>query len=223
MLIFQAMLGLVALLAVMGAALFGAAGTLDFWQARLYLGVFGGASLLVTLYLIRYDRKLLDRRIKAGAMAEPERAQKVIQALANLFFIGLLVVPGLDRRYGWSTVPPWISLAAAALVALGFFVVFLVFRENSYTSAVVELAQDQKVISTGPYRLVRHPMYAGAGILIAATPPALGSWAGLPCAAGLILVVILRLIEEEKFLSEKLDGYVAYREKVRYRLIPHVW
>jgi protein-S-isoprenylcysteine O-methyltransferase Ste14 len=114
-------------------------------------------------------------------------------------------------------------LIADGFVALGFLLVFLVFRENSYTSAVIEVAQDQKVIDTGPYRLVRHPMYSGASLLLLFTPLALGSWVALPLAVGLILVVVVRLREEEKFLSANLNGYEAYRQRIRYRLVPLIW
>jgi protein-S-isoprenylcysteine O-methyltransferase Ste14 len=116
-----------------------------------------------------------------------------------------------------------VSLLADALVAVGFFIVFLVFRENTYTSATVELAQDQQVVTTGPYGVVRHPMYSGAMLLLIATPIALGSWVAFPMWLPLLLVIVARLREEEKFLSESLEGYRDYTGSVRYRLLPGVW
>jgi protein-S-isoprenylcysteine O-methyltransferase Ste14 len=200
-----------------------AAGTTDFWQARLYIAVFGGCSLLVTLYLLRYDRSLLARRVKAGPVAEQQRGQKIVQSLASLCFFAQFLVAGLDRRFRWSHVPDGLSVASDVLVALGFGVVFLTFRANSYASAVIEVASEQRVISTGPYRFVRHPMYTGASVLLVFTPLALGSWWALPAALLLILVIAFRAIEEEKFLAAELRGYEAYRQRVPSRLVPFVW
>lgn len=222
-LIVKSILGLAFLILVLAAALFISAGSLNFWQAWVYLAVFGGCTLLITLYLMRYDQRLLASRVKAGPVAETQKSQQIIQSLASLFFIGLFIVPGLDYRFHWSQVSPVVSLISDGFVALGFFVVFLVFRENSYTSAVIEVSKEQKVIRTGPYRVVRHPMYAGATLLLLFTPLALGSWVALPFPIPLILVVAIRLLEEEKFLAANLSGYEAYRHQVRYRLIPFVW
>ena len=147
----------------------------------------------------------------------------MIQGLASLFFIGLYVVSGLDRRFGWSHVAPAASLVSDALVALGLFIVFLVFRENTYTSAIIEVSSEQRVVSSGPYSLVRHPMYSGAMLLLIFTPLALGSWIGAPFAIPVIAVVIARLLSEERFLRSRLSGYEEYRRRVRYRLVPGVW
>jgi protein-S-isoprenylcysteine O-methyltransferase Ste14 len=221
--ILKSMLGLAFLLVVLALALFVSAGSLSFWQAWVYLGVFAVCTLLITRYLIKHDQKLLASRVKAGPVAETQKSQQLIQSLASLLFIGLLIVPGLDYRLDWSNVLPVVSLICDGFVALGFYVVFLVFRENSYTSAVIEVSQEQKVIDTGPYRMVRHPMYSGASLLLIFTPLALGSWVALPLPVALILVVVVRLLEEEKFLSANLSGYEAYRQTVRYRLVPFIW
>ena len=173
-LLIRTIVGFAFLLAVLALALFLSAGTFAFWQAWVYLAVFAVCTILITLYLIRYDQRLLASRVQAGPVAETRKSQQIIQGFASLFFIGLFIIPGLDFRYHWSTVPPAVSLIADGLVALGFFFVFLVFRENSFTSAVIEVAQGQKVTETGPYSLVRHPMYAGAGLLVIFTPLALG-------------------------------------------------
>ncbi|MBI1259910.1 MAG: isoprenylcysteine carboxylmethyltransferase family protein [Chloroflexi bacterium] len=222
-LLLKSMLGLVFLLVCLGAALFVSAGTFDFWQAWVYLLVWAVCVTLITVYLARFDQRLLASRVAAGPVAETQRSQQVIQSLASIFFIGIFIVPGLDVRFHWSTVPPIICLIADGLVALGFLIVFFVFRENSYTSATIEVAQEQTVISTGPYSVVRHPMYAGAGVLLLFTPLALGSWVALPFPLPLFLVIVIRLLEEEKFLLANLAGYAEYRQQVKYRLIPFVW
>jgi protein-S-isoprenylcysteine O-methyltransferase Ste14 len=222
-LVVKAIAGLVFLLAVLGLLLFISAGTLEYWQAWVYLAVFGICTLFVTVYLIRNDPRLLASRVQAGPAAETQKSQKDIQGLASIAFIGVFIVSGLDVRFGWSNIVPVVSIISDGLVALGLFFVFLVFRENSFTSATIEVQQEQKVISTGPYSLVRHPMYAGAAVLLLFTPPALGSWVALVPAIGVILVIVVRLLDEEKFLAKNLVGYDVYREKVRYRLVPFVW
>jgi len=219
----RTVLGFAFLMLIMALALFIPAGSLAFWQAWLYLLNFGVCTILITAYLIKYDQALLAGRVQAGPVAETQKSQQIIQSLASLCFIALFIVPGLDFRYGWSHVPSALSWIAAGMVALGFFTVFLVFRENSYTRATIEVSAEQKVITTGPYRVVRHPMYAGASVLILFTPIALGSWIALPFAILLILVIVARLLDEERFLLENLPGYSDYRQKVHYRLIPSVW
>ena len=222
-LIVRSIAGLLFLLLVLALALFASAGTLSFWQAWLYLAVFGSCVLLITLYLFARDRRLLESRLNVGPAAEVQRSQKIIQALASLFFIALFIVPGLDRRFGWSHVPAALSGAGDILVAAGLFIVFLVFRENSFTSAIIEVSNEQRVVSTGPYRVVRHPMYSGATLLLISTPLALGSWAGLPFAIPVIVVIAARLKAEEKFLAGNLRGYDDYLQKVRWRLLPGIW
>lgn len=159
----KALAGLLFLLLVMAALLFIPAGTLDYWQAWTFLAVYFISSLAVSLYLMEKDPKLLARRMSGGPTAEKEPAQKIIMWILSLGFISLLVVPALDHRYAWSRMPPHAALAGDALVLLGWLAIFFVFKENSFASATIELAPEQKVISTGPYALVRHPMYAGGG------------------------------------------------------------
>lgn len=222
-LIVKSILGFLFLVFILGLTLFLSAGSFVYWQAWVYLGVFSVCVILITLYLARYDQRLLASRVQAGPTAEVQKSQQIIQSLASLFFIGLFVVPGLDFRFHWSNVPPILSLIADGLVALSLFIVFLVFRENTYTSAIIEVADEQKVISTGPYSLVRHPMYAGAFLLLIFSPIALGSWVGVPFALPVILIIVIRLLDEEKYLAANLNGYEEYRQKVRYRLIPFIW
>lgn len=222
-LIVKSILGLAFLLVFLGAILFTSAGSLSFWQAWLYIAVFGVSTLSVTLYLMKYDQKLLESRVAAGPSAEVEKTQKVIQSLASLFFMLVFIVAGLDYRFHWSNVPPIVSIIADVFVAIGFYIVFLTFKANSYTSAVIEVKQDQQVITSGPYSIVRHPMYMGASLMMIFTPLALGSWVAFPFPLLLIVTIAFRAIEEEKFLVTNLNGYSDYRQKVRYRIIPYVW
>jgi protein-S-isoprenylcysteine O-methyltransferase Ste14 len=215
--------GLLLLFLVIAALLFVSAGTFRYWQAWTFLAVYFGASLAITFYLMKNDPELLRRRMSGGPFAEKEPVQKIIMVFMSLGFIGLLVVPALDHRFAWSDVPPLVTLAGDVLVVLGLLGVFFVFRENSFASATIELAQDPKVISTGPYALVRHPMYAAGLVMMLGMPIALGSVWGLPIIAAMIPFLIWRLLDEEEFLAGNLPGYLEYRNKTRYRLIPLVW
>lgn len=219
----QAWLALGALALAMAALLFGPAGTVDYWQAWLYLAVFLGASALITGDLAKRDPELLRRRMRGGPTAENEPAQRVIMLLASLGFISLLVVPGLDRRFHWSAVPLPEVLGGTLLVIIGFYFIALVYRENTFTSATIEVAAGQKVIATGPYAIVRHPMYASALLYLGGTPLALGSYTGLIPFAGMLPVLIWRLLDEERLLATDLPGYRDYQARVRYRLIPYLW
>jgi protein-S-isoprenylcysteine O-methyltransferase Ste14 len=219
----KAFVGLVALFLVMAALLFAPPWTFDYWQAWVYLAVYFAASAALTFYLVRKDPALLERRMRGGPWAEKQPAQKIIMLFASAAFIALSLVPALDRRFGWSHMSPAISLAGDLVVALGWLGIFFVFRENSFTSATIELAPDQRVVSSGPYALVRHPMYAAALVMLLGAPIALGSWWGV---LGLLMIaptLIWRIVDEEKFLARNLPGYASYKENVRYRLIPHVW
>jgi protein-S-isoprenylcysteine O-methyltransferase Ste14 len=219
----RAFVGLLFLLLVMAALLFVPACTLDYWQAWAFLVVYFGCSLAITLYLMERDPKLLQRRMRGGPTAEKDPNQKIIMIFTSLGFIGLMIFPALDHRFVWSRMPPYVALAGDLLVALGFLVIFFVFKENTFSSATIELAPNQKVISTGPYAVVRHPMYAGALILLLGIPIALGSWWGLLVLVSMLPALIWRLLDEEKFLAGNLTGYAEYQNKVRFRLIPLVW
>ncbi len=219
----QAMAGFIALYVILGIFLFLSAGTMNYLQGWFYLVSFAFPVLLITLYLFKNDKRLLESRVKAGPGAEKEKNQKVIQSLAQISFILVYVVSGLDYRFHWSQISLRMSFLADVIVVLSLFLVFLVFRENTYTSAIIEVNEDQKVISTGPYSLVRHPMYSGALVLMLASPVALGSWYGLVPALGLVYVIVLRLLDEEKFLVKNLKGYAEYCQKVKYHLVPYIW
>lgn len=219
----QTIAGFITLMLILGICMFLPAGSLGFWQGWVYLGVWAACVIPITLYLFKHDLKLLTSRLSVGPTAETQASQKIIQSLASLFFIGLFIVPGLDYRLHWSNVPIALELFSDVMIAFGFYIVFLVFKENSYTSAVIEVSEEQSVISSGPYRYVRHPMYAGALLLLAFTPFALGSFVVLPFFIPMVLVIAARLLSEEKFLNENLKGYREYCAKVRYHLVPFVW
>ena len=219
----KAWLGLAVVTFIMGLAIFLCAGTLRYWQAWCYLAVYAGCSGLITLYLMRYDPALLERRMRGGPTAEKERPQKIIMMAASLAYVASLAVPALDHRYHWSSLPVWVELAGDALTVLSFYLVFRVFRENSYSAATVQIADGQKVIDTGPYARVRHPMYAGASLLFLAPPLALGSAWGMLAFVAALPVLIWRLLHEERFLARHLPGYQEYRAKVRWRLLPGVF
>src|SRR5580698_8227280 len=190
--------------------LFLAAWTLAYWRAWLFLAVFSVAVIGVTYDLARNDPQLLQRRLNAGPGAEKSPKQKLIQFLAMVAFIAIVIFSPIDHRHAWSTVPPLISVFGDLLVALGFLIIFFVFRANTYASAVIETSADQKIITTGPYAFVRHPMYSGALVMLLGIPLALGSYWGLLTIFPLALVLVWRLLDEEKFLLTNLTGYAEY-------------
>jgi protein-S-isoprenylcysteine O-methyltransferase Ste14 len=194
-----------------------------YWQGLVYWLLFGAACLSITLYFLKHDPGLVVRRMSAGPRAETEPRQKKIMWLASAALIALYLISALDYGFRWSRVAPAVSLIGDLMVALGFYGIFVAFRANAYAAATVTVERDQPVIATGPYALVRHPMYAAALPLFIATPPALGSWFGLIPAAIVVAAIVWRLIDEETHLMRDLAGYEEYRAKVRARLVPGVW
>jgi protein-S-isoprenylcysteine O-methyltransferase Ste14 len=223
MLLVRALLGFLFLFLAIAVVLFGSSGTLHDERAWRTLAIFFGCAGLVTVWLWFRDRALLERRMKAGPGSEQDSIQNVVQALAAAVFLAAFAVPGLDYRFGWSQAPLAVSLAGGALIAVGFLIVFWTFRANTYTAGTIEVAAGQSVIDSGPYSLVRHPMYAGSLVMFAGIPLSLGSWLGLIPAALIIPVLGFRLVREETFLAANLPGYAAYRSRVRYRLVPFIW
>jgi protein-S-isoprenylcysteine O-methyltransferase Ste14 len=205
---------------ILGLSFFLPAWSLKYWEGWLYIFVIAIPVAIFGLYLFKNDPGLLERRMRTK---ETRKEQKLILKISGLSFPLIFLLPGLDKRLGWSNVPVFVELASFALVLLGYFMVTAVFRANRYASRVVEVEEGQKVISTGPYGVVRHPMYSSLIVLYLFTPLALGSyWAVIP--AGLFLLVLVpRIIGEEKELGEKLEGYREYCAKVRFRLIPGIW
>jgi protein-S-isoprenylcysteine O-methyltransferase Ste14 len=180
-------------------------------------------SLLITQYLIANDPALLERRVKGGPTEETEPRQRLIMVFMSIGFIALIVIPGLDHRFGWSQAPAIVAFAGNALVAAGFFAVFLVFRQNTFASSTIGVVEGQTLVSTGPYAIVRHPMYAGALIYLVGTPLALDSYWGLAALLLMAPFLIWRLVDEERVLERRLPGYSDYKHKIRYRLLPGVY
>lgn len=220
----RALTGLVQFVASLALFTLLPAWTVRFWQAWAYLTVFTCCTWAITVYFLDRDPELIERRLHAGPTAEREPAQRRVQSVASGFLIALFVVCGLDRHWRWSsTIDGRVSLLGDAATAVGFLIIFLTFRANSYAAATIEIGAAQSVISTGPYGFVRHPMYSGAILLFLATPLALGSWWALLPATGLALAIVVRLLNEERYLSAHLAGYVDYMGVVRSRLIPALW
>jgi protein-S-isoprenylcysteine O-methyltransferase Ste14 len=219
----KAWLGLATLLVVMALLLFVPAGTVRYWQAWLFLAIYFACSLAITLYLMWHDPALLARRMRGGPFAEKEPAQRIIMGLASLGFIALLVVPAIDHRFGWSDMPSAVVFLGNGLVLLGWFGIYLVFRENSFTSSTIVLVEDQRVVSSGPYAWVRHPMYAAALVMLLGIPIALGSGWGVLVIVAITPALIWRLLDEEDFLLRNLHGYAEYMREVPHRLLPAVW
>jgi protein-S-isoprenylcysteine O-methyltransferase Ste14 len=219
----RAFRGIVIFMLFTAFLIFAPAWTLSYWQAWLFLAVFTLCTAATTLYFLKYDPDLVKRRMHAGPTAEREPSQKRIQLFASLALCAIFVVSALDHRFGWSSVPVAIVVLGNLAVIAGFVMIFFVFRENAFASSTVEINAGQRVISTGPYALVRHPMYAAAVVMFAGIPPALGSWWGLLTVIPLLATLILRLTDEERFLVHNLAGYEAYRRSVPHRLVPGIW
>ncbi len=201
--------------------IFLAAGSYDYWNGWLYLGVFCIPTFAITVYFLSNDPALIERRI---CPKETKLTQIIGQSVATiLFFGGIIILPSLDYRFGWSSVPALLSVLGAVTVVGGFIIVFFVFNVNTFTSRAIEHIEGQQVISSGPYSIVRHPMYSGASLIILATPLVLDSLIGLAPATLLIFVIVLRIYDEEKMLKIELAGYKEYCKKVKSKLIPYVW
>jgi protein-S-isoprenylcysteine O-methyltransferase Ste14 len=221
--ILKSFLGLIFLLCIMGGVLFLTFGSFSYNLAWLYLAVFTLSVVWITLYLFFFDKHLLKSRLAAGPVAETRATQKVIQSIAGLAFIGIFYISAFDYKKNWSNVPIEFSYVANLICALAFVLLFYVFKQNTFLSATIEVQENQNVISTGLYGIVRHPMYTGAFVLLMFTPIALGSYYGLFLVLILIAVIVYRAIDEEKELKQNLFGYQEYCKKVKYRLIPFIF
>lgn len=205
---------------VLGLMFFWPAGTLNYWEAWVYIGILLIPVGLATLYLLKHDPDLLERRMRTR---EGNSEQGLLIISTSIFLIVAFLMPGFDKRFGWSNTPVWLVIAADVFVLLGYSLFFLVLRENSFASRVVEVEAGQKVISSGPYALVRHPMYVAILLMFAISPLALGSlWGMLPMIL-MPVILVLRILNEETVLREGLEGYQEYTQKVKYRLIPGIW
>lgn len=208
---------------VLGLTLFLVAGTLAYWQAWVLLAVAALATSIPTAYLLRKNPVALERRRGAGPTAEGRTVQKVLIAIWYSSLAGMILVGALDRRFAWSDVPTVVCLIGAALVGAGLGMGMLVLIQNSHAAATVRVAEGQKVIASGLYGLVRHPMYTGNVLMMVGIPLALGSYWGLVFVVPGLIVLAWRIRDEEKLLREELDGYNEYTQTVRYRLVPYMW
>lgn len=208
------------LLILMGLVFFVPAGTFRYWQAWTYMAVLFIPMLVFVSYYLKKDPGLLERRMRTR---EKEHKQKTIITLSLPVFIAVLLTPGLDRHFGWSAVPPFVVIIADIIILAGYGLFVLVMRENRYASRVIEVEEDQKVISTGPYAVVRHPLYLAGLTIYLFSPLALGSFWAVPPALLLVVIYRARIQNEEKVLAEKLPGYREYLKRVKFRLIPGIW
>jgi protein-S-isoprenylcysteine O-methyltransferase Ste14 len=205
---------------VLAAVFFIPAGTVAYWEAWVYLAVLLIPFAFVVAHFLRNNPGFLERRM---LMRERESAQRRIISLSFFWFALTFILPGLDRRFGWSEVPVSVVLAADLVVLLGYGLIFLVFRENQYASRTVQVEKGQQVITTGPYALVRHPMYLGTLLMYLASPVALGSWWALIPALLIFPILVARIRNEEQVLERELPGYPEYRQHTRHRLVPGIW
>jgi len=196
------------------------AGTFRYWQVYIYFAVLVVPMLFVLFYFLKNDPAFLERRMKAK---EKEKEQKIIQFFFLFIFISGFIISGFDRRRHWSDIPIYVVIATDVIILSGYIMIFFVFKQNSYASRIIEIDKNQKVISTGLYGIVRHPMYLGILLMYVPTPIALGSYLGLIPMVTIPLVLVFRILNEEKVLREGLPGYKEYCQKTQYRLIPYLW
>ena len=215
----SAVLGLVAF----GAMLFLPAGTFYYWQAWVFLAVFALSTWIPSVYLMRTSPAALERRMRVGPSAETRTLQRILITVVFISFPAMFVISALDHRFGWSPVPASVSLIGDVLVAIGLGLAMLVIVQNSYAAANVTVEAGQQLVSTGLYGLVRHPMYTGNVVLMLGIPLALGSYWGLFLLIPGLVVLVLRIGDEEDLLTHELSGYRDYTQRVHYRLLPYVW
>ena len=205
---------------VFGALLFIPAGSLRFWQGWTYLIIWFVFILSAFGYFYKHDPQLVERRLQRK---EKVREQKLIIKFGFVTWLIGYLLPGLDHRFGWSHLPLWLTILSQVLVLGGCLIMFWVLKANSFAAATIQVESDQKVISSGPYRIVRHPMYLGASVMLLFAPLALGSYFALPVFALFISIIVFRLLNEEKVLRQELPGYAEYCLHTRFRLVPYLW
>jgi protein-S-isoprenylcysteine O-methyltransferase Ste14 len=222
-LLLQAMVASLFGLVFFAVPLFWSAGTFNYWQAWVFIAVFGVVSSGPSVYWALRRPDVLQRRMRSGPTAETRPVQKIATIGIIVMALAVLVLSALDHRFGWSQVPPALVIVGDILVAVGLGLSMLVVHQNSYAAATITVEAEQPVVDTGLYGLVRHPMYVGALILMVGMPLALDSYWGLVTVVPAIAVLVLRIDDEEKMLRQELAGYNEYTQKVHYRLVPGVW
>ena len=210
-------------LATFGFLLFVPAGTVHYWQAWVFIAVFTATSIVPTIYLARTNPAALRRRMRAGPRAETRTVQKIIMIGFSVDLFAMMALSAFDHRMGWSTVPVWLCLLGDVLVAAGLSIAMLVIIQNSYAAATITVEAGQTLASDGLYKFVRHPMYVGDLVMMVGMPLALGSHWGLLFVIPSVLLLVFRILDEERLLTGELPGYREYARRVRYRLVPNVW
>jgi protein-S-isoprenylcysteine O-methyltransferase Ste14 len=210
-------------LVVLGLMVFWPAGTFDYWQGWVFIAVFAVSTNLPSIYLLVKNPAALKRRMRAGPAAETRPLQKAIISIAFVSVVAMIVVSALDFRFGWSSVPAAISIVGDVLVAAGLQFTMIVVIQNGYASANITVESGQELVSAGVYGIVRHPMYLGNVVLMIGTPLALGSFWGLVFLVPGLMLLPVRIVDEEKVLTAELAGYPDYTQQVHYRLVPYVW
>ncbi|HZA11740.1 isoprenylcysteine carboxylmethyltransferase family protein [Mycobacterium sp.] len=213
----------VAGLVFFGVLLFLPAATFNYWQAWLFIAVFAVSTWIPSIYLLRTNPAALQRRMRAGPAAETRTLQKIVIAVAFLSMAAMIVLSALDHRFGWSRVPVAVSLFGDVLVAIGLGIAMFVVIQNGYAAANVAVEKGQRLVSKGLYGFVRHPMYVGNLVLMVGIPVALGSYWGLLFVIPGVVVLVVRILDEEQVLEQQLTGYREYTQSVHYRLVPYVW
>lgn len=206
--------------AVLAGLFYITSGSLAYWQAWIYILIIFAWAFYISIYFLKRSPEFLERRMK---YKEKELKQRTIIKIGSVIFMASFLIPGLDYRYGWSSVPVWLVLASDAMVVFGYYAVFLAFKENPFAARTVEVFENQKVVDTGLYAAVRHPMYSGIILIYSFTPTALGSFWSLVFVLPVIAIIIFRTLNEEEVLKRDLPGYSAYCEKVRWRILPYLW
>jgi protein-S-isoprenylcysteine O-methyltransferase Ste14 len=213
-------------LVFVGAILFGAAGTLNWPEAWIYLALAAAMTFGGGFWLARRDPALLSERLGSLFQRDQKAWDKALMVVMLASWIGWLILIGLDAgRYQWSDMPLALQVAGVALIGLGSYLVWLSLKANSYAAPVVKIQKGRghSVATTGPYAYIRHPMYAGAILFIAGVPLLLGSWWGLVTGVGLVVIIAVRAVFEERTLAAELKGYADYAARIRYRLVPYLW
>lgn len=219
-LLLGALIKFVSGLLLVGALLFLPAGTVNYINAWLFIGLLFIPIFILGIVLFFKSPALLKERLNAK---EQSSTQKSVVALSGLLFLAGFIVAGLDHRFGWSHIPTWTVITASVILLVAYALYAEVMRENAYLSRTIKVQDNQKVIDSGLYGIVRHPMYAVTIWLFLAIPIILGSWYSLICFAPYVIIIAVRIIGEEKLLNEKLEGYTEYKQKVKFRLLPFIW
>lgn len=214
--LFKFLLGFV----FMAGLLFFSAGSLKFWNGWLFLGLLFVPMLALGIFLFVKSPELLEKRLD---LKEKEKNQKTVVGLSGLLFLASFLIAGFDFRFGWSRIPLWVLILFSILLLISYALYAEVMRENAFLSRTIKVQENQKIVDSGLYSIVRHPMYAVTILLFLAIPIVLGSWWSLLCMAAYPFLMIVRILNEEKILADELEGYKAYMKKVKWRLIPFVW